>query len=138
MDKKQKILDFIKKQTHAVVATVNEDNKPEAALVGFGEADDLSLIFGTSTRTRKYKNIQKNPDIAVTISTETTSVQYEGRIVPFEEGELETYKKLYFTKTPSSQEYENLPDEIYLKIIPHWIRFVDFSPDPSEEFEIIF
>jgi len=60
MDRKQVILDFIKKQKLAVISTVGIDNKPESAVLEFGETEELELIFDTLTSSRKYKNLQTN------------------------------------------------------------------------------
>ena len=64
MDKLKLIKEFLDSQTYMVIVT-SKDDKPEAALVGFAYAPDLSLIFGTYTTTKKYKNIQKNPNVAI-------------------------------------------------------------------------
>lgn len=135
---KKTILDLLKQQTHMVLATTNKQENPQAALVGFGEAEDLSLIFGTDKTTRKYQNIQHNPHVACVIGyDEKISVQYEGTVSLFEEEELKKYKQYYFTKTPSSKKYETYENQIYLKITPTWIRYTNYN-QPKQIFEITF
>ncbi len=46
------------------IATVSNDNKSESALIGFSETDDLYIIFGTDSKSRKYENLVKNSSIA--------------------------------------------------------------------------
>ena len=50
-----------------VIATVGENGEPEAALIGFGQTDDLTLVIGMSGKSRKYKNIMGNPKLALVI-----------------------------------------------------------------------
>ncbi len=121
-----------------VIAT-NDGSIPEAALVGFGVADDLSLIFGTYTTTRKYKNILKNPKVAIVFgNSEKITVQYQGVITVLEGDELTKYKEIYFKKVPSSKKYETYPNQIYLKVTQSWIRYTDYNTKPINVFEINF
>ena len=138
MDQNKKILQLLRSQTHAVIATVNHENKPEAAFIGFAEAEDLTLIFGTETTMRKFKNIKVNPYVALTITDpeKRITVQYEGIASVLEDEERKKYKELYFRKTPSSQKYEGNLYQIYMKVIPTWIRYSDLNAEPDEIFEI--
>ena len=139
MDKVELIRNFLKTQVHMVISTSSKEGKPEAALVGFAAADDLSLIFGTYTTTRKYKNLQNNPTVAVVFGNkEGTTIQYEGTISILAGEELRKYKEIYFKKTPSSKKYEGHKDQVYLKIQPSWIRYTDYNKEPEEIFEITF
>lgn len=137
MDKKDTILRFLKTQRHAVIAT-SDMEKPEAALIGFGESDDLTLIFGTFTSSRKYKNIQKNKKIALVVGFNETTVQYEGSVEILNGKELTRYKRLFYKKTPSAQQYESHPEQVFFKATPSWIRYVDFTVEPHREFECTF
>src|SRR3989304_2669857 len=131
MDKIKLIHNFLKTQIHMVIATSTNDGKPEAALVGFANADDLSLIFGTYTTTRKYQNIQVNSKVALVFGNkEGVTIQYEGMTSVLSGNELTKYKQIYFKKTPSSKKYENHEDQIYLKIQPSWIRYTDYNKKP--------
>ena len=118
------------------MATIGGD-APEAALVGFASTPELTLIFGTKTNSRKYKNIQLNPKVAIVFDDDKNiTIQYEGIVSTFSNSELEQYKKIYFLKTPTSKKYENQPNQIYLKIIPTWIRYTNYNPHPNEVFEL--
>jgi len=121
-----------------VIATTNNSGNPEAAFVGFAQKSDLSLIFGTKTFTRKYKNILKNSNIALVFGEDRKTIQYEGTVEDLQSDELEECKKIYFGKNPSAKKYENQEGQIYLKINPKWIRYTDYSRDTPEIFEISF
>ncbi|MEK7095644.1 MAG: pyridoxamine 5'-phosphate oxidase family protein [Patescibacteria group bacterium] len=138
MDKSNLVREFLNSQIHMVISTIGVD-KPEAALVGFASADDLSLVFGTYTTTRKFNNIQKNPNCAIVFgNNEKITLQYEGVASVLEGDELKEYKNIYFQKTPSSKKYEAHPNQVYLKIKPTWIRYTDYNKEPEMIFEMNF
>ncbi len=90
MDKKQFVLDFIKKHTICVLSTVTPDNQPEAAVIEFAETKNFELIFDTFNTYRKYQNLKKNPSVAVVIGwDENITVQYEGWAEELSGAELE-------------------------------------------------
>lgn len=55
MDQKKVILEFLKNQIHAVISTSNSSNNPAAALIGFGQTDNLEIIFGTAKKPANIK-----------------------------------------------------------------------------------
>ena len=139
MDKKKLIFDILESEIHGVIATVGEDGKPEAALVGFGQTQDLVLIFGTSDQSRKYKNIMRNPKVAFVIGgwRENSTIQYEGTAIEIRGEERKKMTEIYFKKVPGAASYEDLPDERYFKVIPSWIRCTGYLPD-EDFFELKF
>ena len=140
MDHKQKIIAVLKKQSLCVISTVSKENRPESALVGFAELPDLSLIFGTSTTSRKYINLLHNDSVAFSISSigknERVTIQYEGKIKKLEGNELAEGKKTFFLKNPHAKHYDLDPTQIFMKVIPRWIRYSDNTLVPNEIFEI--
>ena len=139
MNEKKRVLDFIKQYGLMVIATVNVDGKPEAAVVEYGESDDLELIFDTYTSSRKYKNLQQNPSVACTIGwDENITIQYEGIATELRGEELQKFKDLYFAKNERARKWENREGITYFKITPKWIRYSDLNTDPWTIFEINF
>lgn len=121
-----------------VISTIGID-KPEAALMGFAVSKDLGLIFGTLTTTRKFENIQKNPNVAIVFSNdEKITVQYEGVATVLEGDELEEYKNIYFQKKPDAKRFETDPSQVYLKVQPTWIRYTNYHKESEGIFEITF
>src|SRR5688572_23078061 len=95
-DKREKILQFIKKHDIGVIATT-DTVKPEAAVIEYGETDDLELIFDTFVSSRKYQNLSQNPRVAFVIGwDDNITVQYEGEAVELNGEEVEKYKAIYF------------------------------------------
>jgi general stress protein 26 len=118
---KNKILEFLKTHQDGVVSTVSPEGHPEAATVGFSETEDLEIIFGTNRSSRKYRNIQHNPRVAVVIGfSGDITVQYEGVARELAEPELSQRLEAHFVKVPSARNYQ-APDQTYFVIDPAWI-----------------
>lgn len=100
-----------------VISTSGPDGQPEAAVVEFGETDDLELIFDTFTTSRKYKNLKTNPKVACVIGwDDDITVQYEGVAEEVRGDEAKRWDK---------------EEEItYFKITPTWIRYSDLTKHP--------
>ncbi len=136
---KKTILDFIKKQDLAVIATVDGEGLPEAALVAISETDDLELIFGSLSNTRKNKNIENNSQVAFVIGcNKGITIQYEGRAVKLEGKDREEAQQIHIKKLPSSAKYKDMEGQEYFKVTPKWIRYSDFNKTPEEIFEVSF
>ena len=139
MDQKKVILDFIKKHTIGVVSTVTPNNMPQAAVVEFGETNDLEIIFDTLSDSRKYKNIQTNNNVAFAIGwDEDITVQYEGKAFELNGEELTKYKVIFFKKLPHARKWEKVKGIKFFKIVPNWIRYSDLRKHPWDVFEIRF
>lgn len=134
MTTQQKILAFLAQHEECVIATAGE-HSPEAATVGFSESPSLELVIGTSTSTRKYQNIMKNPQVAIVIGFNgEQTVQYEGTARQLIGEELEQRQTSHFKKLPEVEHFKNDPGQMYLLITPTWIRYTDYSqPEPVEE-----
>ncbi len=134
---KSKILAVFKRYTLGVLSTVALDNLPESALVGFGETEDLELVFGCFNSTRKYKNLQNNPSISFVVGgNDSKTIQYEGAAKEVFDQEREKYVSVHIKKKPSFEKYSKIPGNCYFKVLPKLIRYVDL--DNNEEFEIKF
>ena len=91
MDKVSLVHDFLETQIHMVIATSDKDNNPEAALVGFAAADDLSLVFGTYTTTRKFRNLQNNPRVAIVFGNKEKMLNEKARTSSISNKTIEGY-----------------------------------------------
>ncbi len=139
MDKKTFLLNFIKQHKIAVLATMAEDNKPEAAAIGFGETDSLEIIFGTYTSTRKYQNLQKNQHVAIVIGwDDDKTIQYEGMATELSGDEADRCASLYHKKNPAAVKFAQNPAQRYFKVTPTWLRYVNLTQSPDENFELTF
>ena len=137
-EQKKKILDFIKTQILGVVSTVDANNNPESAVVAFSETDNLELIFGSFSDTRKNKNLQNNNRVSFVISDNNITVQYEGLAKELSGSEAIKAREIHLFKNPSSKKYAFDEKQRFFKVTPTWIRYSDFNYNPKKVFEIKF
>ncbi|MDO8529952.1 MAG: pyridoxamine 5'-phosphate oxidase family protein [bacterium] len=138
---KKRIRDFMKENMLTVISTVDVDgNKPESAVIAFAERENFELIFGTSNTTRKYRNLQKNPNVSFVIGwdSNTGTVQYEGVARELSREESPTYSSILIAKNPRSEKFVHKEDQRYFLVKPTWIRILDMTKSPDETFEINF
>lgn len=139
---RQKILEFLKRQKLAVIATCSSLRPtPESALIAFAEDDDLCLYFQTGRHTRKANNLKTNPHVSLVIGLslqDLITVQYEGiakRLV--NEDELDNCKQRFIRKdSPTTAEYFNHPTAIFFKVTPTWVGCSDYSGAHPEVIEL--
>lgn len=135
------LLEYLKTQLLGVLATVNEGGEPQAALVGITELPDVKLIFGTSNTTRKYKNLQNNPHVAIGIGHDIeagTTVQYEGVAQELAGEELATYREVHLAKNPRARKFAMADSQRWFLVTPTWIRYTNVAAKPPEIFELTF
>ena len=120
---------FMNGERLGVLATVAEDGRPEAALMGFAVTPELEIIFDTVKSSRKYPNLKKNPRVAWVVGCATAvSVQYEGEAEELEGEQLAKYKKTYFAKFTDGPDREKWPGITYFVVRPKWVRYCDYNP----------
>lgn len=139
-EKKLKVLyRFLKDHKLGVIATVSGDVLPEAAVIGIAVMENLEIICSSFVTSRKYKNIQKNPSVALVIGWEKgKTAQYEGIAEELSQDEAERHLETSLEKVPSIAKYIELEHQVIYKIKPKWIRLSDLSVDPWERFEVSF
>ena len=137
MEDNRLILDFIKKQKLAVFSTVSPQNIPQSAVLGFGQTNDLEIIIDMFKTSRKYKNLQANPNVSLVIEwDDNITVQYEGIAQELIGDKATKYKNVYWKKNPKAKRWEKEKGITYFKITPKWIRYSDLRKHPWEIKEI--
>ena len=125
----EEVFQFMNRERLAVLATVDDQGRPEAALMGFAVTPALEIIFDTVRTSRKYPNLKKNPRVAWVIGCTTEiTVQYEGLAEELTGHELAKYKKTYFVAFPDGPTRESWPGITYFVVRPKWVRYCDYSP----------
>ena len=101
----KEIVSYISERDFAVIAT-NSSDYPESACIQFGNSG-LTLIFDTSNKSRKFKNLQKDNRVSFVIGWENErTVQYEGVATLLEGKEREEYRDIYFAKSEYARQWE--------------------------------
>ncbi len=129
MDRAQFVA-FIRERGLAVVATHGGDGRPEAALIGVAASDWAEIIFDTSVRSRKYRNIQMSPHVALVIGwDDEVTVQCEGTADILHGAERDRCLRAYCDQYPDGEQRAVDPDIAYIRVRPSWIRHSDYRPD---------
>ncbi len=131
------IYNFLNSYGLAVLSTINTEGLPHAAIVGFGQTQNLEILFGTDNTSRKYRNLKANPHIAFAIGGNTPeTVQYEGIARELSESELRLVRDNYWKKNPHAEEHSRSEAERYFIVTPTWIRYTDLRIHPWDISEI--
>ena len=136
--KKEDVLKFVKSHSLAVVSTIDGD-KPQAAVVEYGELDDLTIIIDTLMTSRKYTNLQTNQNVAVVIGwDDNKTLQIDGVAKELSGEELDRAKRAYIIKNPRAKKWADKPEIAYFAIKPYWLRYSDVGQHPwlIEEFDL--
>jgi general stress protein 26 len=140
-EQRKRILNFIKSNRLTVISTIDvENNKPESAVIAFAEKDNLDLIFGTSNKSRKYKNLQANKNVSFVIgwTDEFGTVQYEGVATELSDDEVLEHGRILGNKNELAKAFLTREDQRYFLVKPTWIRFTNKSMKPKEIIELVF
>lgn len=136
------LLEFMRGQPVAVVASVSDAGTPEAAVVGIAVTDQFEVVFDALASSRKARNLLARPGVALVIGGLTPgderTVQYEGIADEPTGHDLELAKEEYLLRFPDGRERSRLPGVTHLRLRPLWIRYSDFNQDPPVVVEFEF
>ena len=106
---REEFVEFVRRRGLAVVATCAE-GVPEAALVGITATDEAELVLDTSSSSRKFRNLQRSPRVAVVIGWEDeVTVQCEG-VTDIPSGDDRARcLEAYFGSTPTAESERRTP-----------------------------
>ncbi len=127
----QDVKEFLNHFETCVVATVGNDEQPEAATVGFSVDDDFRLMIATNEKTRKAANIAVNNKIALVVGFDgPKTVQLEGVVEKVNQTEYQDRINLHFERVPAAKKFAGESGQNYYLIIPTWLRFTNYTQDP--------
>lgn len=133
---RQRILEFLRKHTLAVIATSHRSGAPEAAAIDFSVRDNLELVFDTFEYTRKFANLSEQSSVAFVIGWDNNiTVQYEGDAVKVPTSDIERYQEAHLESVPAEREFVE-KGAVVFKVDPRWIRYSDFTKEPPEVIEL--
>jgi nitroimidazol reductase NimA-like FMN-containing flavoprotein (pyridoxamine 5'-phosphate oxidase superfamily) len=121
---------FLRQHRLAVLATLADGDRPQAALIGFAVTPDLEIVFDTVRASRKYINLLDCPRVALVIGWKNeTSIQYEGTASELGPEEGANYRESYYAVFPDGRqrtaEWQGLT---HFVVRPSWIRYSNFNP----------
>jgi len=93
----QKVHAFLKHHPMGVLSTLSVDGSPWGSAIYYVSDENFNFYFVTRAETFKYKNIEKNSHVALTIADNEsqTTVQVAGTISPIP---VEDYMEIVFGK----------------------------------------
>lgn len=141
-DERAKALAFLRKHPMGILSTVSSDNTPWGSAIYYVAEDDFACYFVTRSESQKFKNIDQNPAVALTVADEPTqtTVQIAGRLqkVPAREVIDVVFKKLAHIKPPHDIDW--LPpvikvhegDWMVLELTPTHVQYADYRQNKKE------
>jgi general stress protein 26 len=113
-----------------VIATRGPGGAPQAALIGVAATDQAEIVFDTTTTSRKYRNINADPRVALVVGLDDeVTVQAEG-VADLPHGEeLRRCTDVYFAQFPDGRERAEDPAIVHFRIRLTWLRYSDYRPD---------
>jgi general stress protein 26 len=133
MDKKQFVFNFLNTRELTVIASVTSEGMPESAVMEFAITEDLTIIFDTANTTRKYHNLKSNARVAFAFGGEEgDTIQYEGIADEVVGQQREQYRDVFLKKNPDAKKWDMLPETVYFKVVPTWIRYTAMGKEPWE------
>jgi len=124
------VLQFIKKNSLCVLSTVTPNNRSESAVMAIAVTDNWEILMSTESTTRKVTNITSNPHTSLLIGgLDSPSVQLDGLSTIVTGAKANTVKQQILSIHPDTADYLS-PTSVYVKFVPTWFRYSDFSQNP--------
>jgi pyridoxine/pyridoxamine 5'-phosphate oxidase len=121
-------VEFVRAAKLGVVATVDAEGRPEAALVDLAVTDQGEVLFDTMAAARKVINIGDNERVALVVGwADKVSVQAEGDAEVLSGAEREKYGRIHQEQVPTSRAFRE--DFTLVKMVPMWLRYFDARPE---------
>ncbi len=80
--------EFLREDRVAVVSTLNKDGSSHVTAIWYLLADDGTLVMTTPSRSQKFKNLRRDPRIALCVGDAGRSVSLYGRVSIIEDQAL--------------------------------------------------
>lgn len=133
------LVEFLRQVPLLTAASISPEGAPQAAMLGVAVGDDLEIVFDTLDTTRKFRNLSRDPRIALVFGkaggytfgkNDERTLQYEGLAEIPVSRELERAQALYFGLFPEGRDRLKWPHITYVRARPTWIRFSDYNKNP--------
>jgi hypothetical protein len=125
------LLDFLKRQRFAVISSVGEDGRPQAAVVGVAFTNDGDAIFDTVGSSRKALNLRRDPRASLVLWEGERTVQMDGRVDEPSGVERGSILKVYLEVFPDGVERLRWEGITHFRFRPSWVRDSDFGAGPE-------
>lgn len=148
MDPKYKeAYEFLTNHKFAVLSTASKGAEPWGATVYYVVDEQLNFFFLTHVQSKKYQDIQEQPNAAITVAddNEQVTVQASGTVtqVPLGQEHDHAFRMLALVHPPGQFDWVppvtkmDTGEMLLLKLVPDYLRFSNFMTDKSAIKEII-
>lgn len=131
---------FLSQHQLAVLSTSDGKNDVWGAAIYYAVDDSLTFYFFTKTGSKKYRNILKNPHVAITVADDEAqaTVQASGRAEEVsDDHELnEAYRRLVlvhppgeFSWKPPISKLSGSGSTVVFRLRPTMLQFAEFASD---------
>jgi len=128
---RREFLGLIRKRYYGALATATPAGRPEVAPLRYALTDEFELVMGTLRTSRKYTNLQRNPEVAFVVWDDDFSIQIEGRFDEPVGTDQERLAHFFASEFPKEALIRaDRPQHVYFRITPTWARYTDLSDDP--------
>lgn len=135
----QKVLDFITTHRVSVLTVLLPDGSPCSSALHYSHQNEpLTLFFSTENTSRKCKGLLKGESVKGSVvigfsEEEWLTLQMDGEVrAILDKEELAKVHKVHYPKHPTSEQYKNDSETIFLAFTPNWWRFTDLNTSPYE------
>ncbi len=121
---------YLRNNHHAVVASIDSEGGPSAALVGVAVSESLELVFDTLSATRKHPNLMHDPRAALVWSgpgEQTVQMDGHGRLLDPDVPADLALREVYLTTFPDGQARLKWEGLVHWIIRPLWARHVMYD-----------
>lgn len=124
------------------LATASPTGLPQVAVMAFAVLDSGHLLLNTDIHSRKVKNINQNAHVALTVGWDTSKknyqVQGDASVIIEEDVAHKTYKEIFYGQNLQLEAFRNIPNHVFIRILPTWVRVNDFTMRPPmvREFQL--
>ena len=130
---KEQIVEYLSKRKFLTLATTTQKGEPLTHPLAYVNKG-ATLYVSTGKKTRKFKNIEENPNVAYSVYDpteyldEVVSVQMEGKAIPInDENEIDEIMKIMKKKFPSMSYLNKSQESVVIKISPKTCYFTDYT-----------
>jgi len=128
--------DFLLSHKFAVLSTTSKDARPWGSTIYYVVDEKLNFFFLTRAQSKKYHNLQEQPQAAVTVTddTEQTTVQAVGSVAQVPLGSEHDHVFRMIVRIHPPGQFEWMPpvtkietgEMLLLKLTPENLRFSNF------------
>ena len=128
---RDELLRLTRKRYYAALATSAPDGRPEVAPLRYAVTDEFELVMGTLRSSRKYANLQRNPNVALVIWDDDFSIQIEGAFDEPVGVDQERLRRFFSAEFPREARLRaTRPNHLFFRITPAWARYTDLTDEP--------